>query len=108
VVSFGQAADEVIPALEALIGSPPSDTESEADWVECVGWVISACLSGSTRRRADGSTGVSRFGGREYFGSDGGTTFVTAEGAGIETVYPELQALYARVDILRAGVGVGC
>ncbi len=146
VVDFGQDADAVIPVLEALIGSSPTATGSQADWVEFVGWDDLGLFVGFDTPAAESYSGASRFVGWEYFGSDGGTTFATAEGAGIGTTLPELQALYgdrlevstvldecvsgtaypivlggnifgrldrapaddARVNILRAGVGVGC
>lgn len=103
VVSFGQDADEVIPVLEALIGSTPSATGSEAEWVEFVGWPDLGLFVGFDTAAAQGYSGVSRFVGWEYFGSDGGTTITTVEGAGIGTTFPELQALYGdRLEVSTA------
>jgi hypothetical protein len=102
VVQFGQDADEVISVLEVLIGSRPGDAGSQAGWVEYVGWGDLGLFVGFDTPAAEGFTGSSRFVGWEYFGSDG-TTFVTAEGAGIGTVYPELQALYGdRLEVSTA------
>ena len=146
VVNFGQDADAVIPVLETLIGSPPTAPGSQADWVEFVGWDDLGLFVGFDTPAAESYSGASRFVAWEYYGSDRGTTFVTAEGAGVGTALSELQALYgdrlevstvldecvsgtaypivlggniygtldrvpaddARVNVLRAGVGVGC
>ncbi|MDH3303177.1 MAG: hypothetical protein OES24_21960 [Acidimicrobiia bacterium] len=104
VVSFGQHADEVIPVLEALIGSTPTDTGSQADWVEFVGWSDLGLFVGFDTPAAQGYSGVSRFVGWEYFGSDGDTIIATVEGAGIGTAFSQLQALY--VDRLEVSTAI--
>ena len=103
MVDFGQAADEVIPVLEALIGSSPTATGSQAGWVEFVGWDDLGLFVGFDTPAAEGYSGASRFVGWEYFGSDGGTTFVTAEGATIGTALSELRAVYGdRLEVSTA------
>jgi hypothetical protein len=94
VVGFGESADEVVAALGAVLGSPPTDAGSQAGWVEFVGWREHGLFVGFDTPAAEGYTGASRFVGWEYLGSDGGSAFATAEGAGIGTTLPELEALY--------------
>lgn len=103
VVDFGQDGDEVTVVLETVIGSPPTHTGAQAEWVEYVGWDDLGLFVGFDTPAAQGYTGVSRFVGWEYWGPHGGTGFVTAEGAGIGTTYPELQALYGdRLEVTAA------
>ena len=103
VVDYGQDADEVISALEALIGSSPSATGSQADWVEYIGWGELGLFVGFDTPTAENYSGSSRFVGWEYYGSDGGTTFATAEGASIGTALFDLQELYGdRLEVSTA------
>ena len=103
MVNFGQDADEVISVLEALTGSSPTATGSQADWIEFIGWVDLELFVGFDTPTAQNYSGASRFVGWEYYGSDDGTTFVTAEGASIGTTFPELQALYGdRLEVSAA------
>lgn len=103
VVDFGQDADQVAVALEALIGSPPGDTGVRAEWVEFLGWDDLGLFVGFDTPAAQGYTGASRFVGWEYWGGHSGTGFVTAEGAGIGTVYPDLRAMYGdRLEVTDA------
>lgn len=93
VVDFGQNADDVIPVLEALIGSSPTDTGSQAGWVEYIGWGDLGLFVGFDTPTAENYSGASRFVGWEYFGADGGITFTTVDGAGIGTTLSELRTL---------------
>lgn len=102
-VSFGQDEDEVILVLERLLGSPPTVTGSQADWVGFVGWADLGLFVGFDTPTALDYSGTSRFVGWEYFGSDGGTNLTTTEGASVGTVFPELQALYGdRLEVSTA------
>lgn len=103
VVDFGQNTDEVVVALEELIGSSPTATGSGAEWVEFVGWADLGLFVGFDTPAALDYSGASRFIGWEYFGSNGGTTLMTAEGASIGTALPELQTLYGdRLEVSTA------
>jgi hypothetical protein len=104
VVDFGQEAEEVIPVLEALIGSSPTATGGQADWVEFIGWGELGLFVGFDTPTAQGYSGASRFVGWEYIGSDGDARFATTEGASIGTALSELQALYG--DQLEVSTGL--
>ena len=93
IVDFGQPAEEVTRILGDLIGSPPTDQGSEAEWVEYIGWRDLGLYVGFDTPESSAFAGASRFVGWDYL-PPGGLGLVTDEGVGIGSTVAELRAAY--------------
>lgn len=99
IVDFGQPAEEVAQILEQVIGSSATDSGSEADWIEFVGWRDLGLYLGFDKPASSEFTGVSRFVGWDYASPDG-LGLLTDKDVGIGSSLSEVRAAYGdRVQI---------
>jgi len=100
IVQFGQPADVVMETLTGLIGSPPTDSGAEAEWVEFVGWRDLGLFVGFDQPASSDFTGESRFVGWGYGPTDG-LGLATDQGIGIGATLSKARSVYGdRLHVL--------